>query len=333
MLNSSNTTLLEINLNNTNTEKINFNDTSLNIIFMNNQSNIILSSMPKSDSILETKNFSSLENFTDSSIVKEEYSQIAPEKSSNYIFSESTYFSKENNNNFLNNQTIQKNELQSSIVIDNNYNNNTYFNYSSSEILLDKNINISHIINNTNINNTLNETDISNITIKHRNPLFPKNISLPLINKTYDSKLVLGLGISIPIIVIILIIFIYYYYKKKKKSKMSQPNFEFNRINYKNSGLKLPYNKLQNTSSINPNMNANNISMSEIKVQNLKEEIHNIITNSAGSNSSGRRKREKKRGSKNNNKIPGYSGNQGNKEAQNEMKEQIKQYVIDEKNN
>ena len=41
-------------------------------------------------------------------------------------------------------------------------------------------------------------------------------------------------------------------------------------------------------------MNENNISMSEIKVQNLKDEIHNIITNnSGGSNSSGKRKREK----------------------------------------
>ena len=84
-------------------------------------------------------------------------------------------------------------------------------------------------------------------------------------------------------------------YKEKKKSKMSLPNFEFNKINFKNSGLKLPYNKRQNTSNINPNLNPNNnISMSEAKIQNLKGEINNIITHSFGSNSSGRRKREKK---------------------------------------
>ena len=333
MLNTLNTTLIEFNLNNSqNTGKINLNNTSSDII-ITNKSNNILSSIPKiSETILENKNNSSIGNIPGSTLIKSKYEHIVQEKTSNPFFSKSTNIIPENNNIFLNNQTIHKNGLKSSLVINNNY-NNTHFNNSSSDILLDKNINISGVINNTNINNTLNETNISNKTIKLRNPFFPKNINVPLINKTYDSKLVLGLGISIPIILIILIILICYYIKKKKKSKMTPPNFELNRINFKNSGLKLPYNKLQNTSNINPNMNANNISMSEIKVQNLKEEIHNIITNSSGSNSSGRRKREKKRGSKNNNKIPGYSGQQGNKEAQNEMKEQIKQYVIDEKNN
>ena len=80
-------------------------------------------------------------------------------------------------------------------------------------------------------------------------------------------------------------------------------------------------------------MNPNNMSMSEIKVQNLKDEIHDIITNSSGSSSSsGRRKRDKKK-SGNNNKIPGYSGQEANKGVQNNIKEEIKQYVIDENSN
>ena len=333
MINTLNTTLIEINLNNSqNTQKINLNDTSADII-ITNKTNNILSSIPKiSETILENKNNSSIGNIPGSTLLKTKYEQISSEKSSIPIFSKSSYIIPENNNKFLNSQTIHKNGLKSSTVINSNY-NNTHFDNSSSDILLDKNINISEIINSSGVNNTFNDSSVVNKTIKHRNPFFQKNINIPLINKTYDSKLVLGLGISIPIILIILIILICYYIKKKKKSKMTKPNFELNRINFKNSGLKLPYNKLQNTSNINPNMNANNISMSEIKVQNLKEEIHNIITNSSGSNSSSRRKREKKRGSKNNNKIPGYPGKQDNKEAQNEMKEQIKQYVIDEKNN
>ena len=69
--------------------------------------------------------------------------------------------------------------------------------------------------------------------------------------------------------------------------------------------------------------------MSEIKVQNLKDEIHNIITNkSSGSNSSGKRKREKRRMG-NNNKI-NSSSQENNIGAQNQIKEEIKQYVIDE---
>ena len=71
--------------------------------------------------------------------------------------------------------------------------------------------------------------------------------------------------------------------------------------------------------------------MSEIKVQNLKDEIHNIITNSSGgSNSSGRRKRDKKKGNKNNNKTPGQTVQKEKKGIKYEMKEKNKQYAIDE---
>ena len=91
----------------------------------------------------------------------------------------------------------------------------------------------------------------------------------------------------------------------------------------------MPYNKLQNTSNINPGMNANNNSISEIKVQNLKDEIHNIITNSSGSsNSSGKKRREKKRGK---NKASSLnSGQQINKGLEFNINNQDKKYYIDE---
>ena len=62
----------------------------------------------------------------------------------------------------------------------------------------------------------------------------------------------------------------------------------------------------------------------------MKEEFNNIISNTSGS-SSGRRKREKKKKNANNN-IPGFEGRDGQKGMQNEITEQIKQYVIDEHN-
>lgn len=249
-----------------------------------------------------------------------------------YIPSESNIFEKQSINNYIKNFTVSKTVINS---INFNYNdyNNTYFNNKAYTNLF--NINITQELNNSFADNSSNEINNSyssnNILHENKSSFLPKNLSVPFINKSYDTNFVLGLGISVPIIIILIVILICYFLKKKK-SKMSQAsNFDLNRINFKNPGLKLPYNKLQNTSNINAGINANNISMSEIKVQNLKDEIHNIITNSSGgSNSSGKRKRDKKKSSKNNNKIPGYPTQQGNKGIQNEMKEQIKQYVIDE---
>ena len=93
------------------------------------------------------------------------------------------------------------------------------------------------------------------------------------------------------------------------------------------SGVKQHYNRILNTSG-----NANNIgetpnNLSEIKVENIKKEIDEIV-NTPGS-SSGRRKRGKKIPDKNNNS--GLYEKQD--QMQNEIKEQIKQYVIDEHNN
>ena len=320
----------------------NIKSTNLNsTLFINNKTlinttfNNLSSDIGISKNIFENKRNSSMKIYQET-LIEEKSNQLEPIDSTNsFIISQSIYNDWINNNNSPNTQNILRTELETTKI--NNYIYNTSimtFNNISSDILIEKNINISKNINNV-INNSLNESNISMNSNKNNNrskTFLPKNLTLPIINKAYDTNLVLTFGISIPIILIILIILIYYFIKKKKKSKISSSsNFDINRINFKNPGLnKIPYNKLQNNSNINPNMNVNNISMSEIKVQNLKEEIHNIITNSSGgSNSSGRRKRQKKRGNKNN-KIQGSSEKQENKGIQKEIKEQIKKYVIDE---
>ena len=115
--------------------------------------------------------------------------------------------------------------------------------------------------------------------------------------------------------------------KLKMNSKSNNNNFNQNNLQMKNSGIK--YSKLQDSSNAsNIGANQNYSFMSEIKAKNIKEENNNVVYNSSSqSSSSSRRRREKKKSSKNN--MNGY-GEQG---IQNEIKEQIKQYVIDEHNN
>jgi hypothetical protein len=190
------------------------------------------------------------------------------------------------------------------------------------------------IFNNTN-NNTLKDISALNNTnnINQTNPFLKETIKIPIINKHMDTKYAILLGISIPILLILLILVICYYIRKKIRSRMlltTNSNIEQNKINYKNN-KKQSYNRLQNTSGLNNNIGINPNNLSEIKVQNMKEEINNIISNTSGS-SSGRRRREKKKKPANNN-MAGFEGKEGEKGKQNEIKEQIKQYVIDEHNN
>ena len=105
-------------------------------------------------------------------------------------------------------------------------------------------------------------------------------------------------------------------------------NNENNGIKFQNIANSTPYNRVQNTSGFNVGLNPNNFSMSEIKVQNLKDEIHNIINNNSGSSSSGKRKREKRKTGNNNN--INLSSQENNKGIQSEIQEEIKKYVIDE---
>jgi hypothetical protein len=80
---------------------------------------------------------------------------------------------------------------------------------------------------------------------------------------------------------------------------------------------------LNNIMPINDNLN-------EIKVQNMKEEMKSIINNTGSS--SGRRKREKRKVGKKHKNVNEFTNKEEQKGIQNELKEQIKQFVIEEHN-
>ena len=189
-----------------------------------------------------------------------------------------------------------------------------------------KNNNNDTIFNNTNYNQTTQKS-ISN-SIENSNPLLVNNVEGKL-GKSETNYLILYIEIMVPIFLILLIILIYCCIKKRIKSKSNKvenDSLDRNKIHGNNSGNKQPYNRIQNTSGFNNNLGITPNNLSEIKVKNMKEEINNII-NTSGS-SSGRRRREKKK--QPNNNIMGKEGQIG---IQNEIKEEIKQYVIDEHNN
>ena len=186
-----------------------------------------------------------------------------------------------------------------------------------------KNNNNDTIFNNTNYNQTTQKS-ISN-SIENSNPLLVNNVEGKL-GKSETNYLILYIEIMVPIFLILLIILIYCCIKKRIKSKSNKvenDSLDRNKIHGNNSGNKQPYNRIQNTSGFNNNLGITPNNLSEIKVKNMKEEINNII-NTSGS-SSGRRRREKKK--QPNNNIMGKEGQIG---IQNEIKEEIKQYVIDE---
>ena len=185
------------------------------------------------------------------------------------------------------------------------------------------------IFNNTNYNQTI-QKNISN-SIENSNPPLVNNVEGKL-GKSETNYLILYIEIMVPIFLILLIILIYCSIKKRFKSKSNKvenDNLDQNKIHGINSGNKQPYNRIQNTSGFNNNLGISPNYLSEIKVKNMKEEINNMI-NTSGS-SSGRRRREKKKSANNN--IMGFEGKEGKIGIQNEIKEEIKQYVIDEHNN
>ena len=93
------------------------------------------------------------------------------------------------------------------------------------------------------------------------------------------------------------------------------------------------YKKIMNTSGIN-NINQINSNNIELNIKNMNEEFNNIINNNNTGSSSGKRKREKKKLiKKKENNIMEFDLKEGQKGIQNEIKEQIKQFVIEEHNN
>ena len=169
----------------------------------------------------------------------------------------------------------------------------------------------------------------TNTTHKKLNNIKEKNHFKNFISSYY---FILSFSIIIPLIIFFLIIYIYYRIKKRMKLKKQKENYNINKIHTAKPQKKESYNRIMNTSGIINNINQNEDNLTEIKIKNMKEEMKSINNNSGSS--SGRRKREKRKiGKGKHNNVNEFNIKEEQKEMQNEIKEQIKQFVIEEHNN
>ena len=159
------------------------------------------------------------------------------------------------------------------------------------------------------------------------------------LNEQIQKTILLSGTISMTIVLLVIIIILIYCVIKNKRDEKSNEglnSFAANKIIAKN----LPMNKnanfgfksLQNSSSLgNDSGNQNNLSLSEIKERNIKDEIHNIIH--GNNNETGIQKKTKK---KNKNKknaselIEEMSSQNDTKDLEDNIKNQIKQFVRDD---
>ena len=206
-----------------------------------------------------------------------------------------------------------------------------------------------------------NNTNLINQTI---NELLIKNVTSNEIANSSGKYLFLGIIIILLILLIIsILILLFLFLSKKKVESVSNHNMILNRIILKNPNNDISlkanpkgFQRLQNTSNVsNSNIQPNNNIFNEIKNENLKDEIHKIINSSSSLDSGRRRKKnsdlelnknidkEDKKVLDNNNKqmsdIIEEDNNQikdeekpniNTQELEQEIKQQIKKYVIEE---
>ena len=155
------------------------------------------------------------------------------------------------------------------------------------------------------------------------------------LNEQIQKTILLSGTISMSIVLLVIITIIIYCVIKNKRDANSNDNlnsFAANKIIAKNSHMNetpnYGFKSLQNSSSLG---NENNMSLSEIKERNIKDEIHNIIH--GNNNESGIQKKSKK---KNKNKknaselIEEISSKNDTKVLEDNIKNQIKQFVRDD---
>ena len=206
-----------------------------------------------------------------------------------------------------------------------------------------------------------NNTNLINQTI---NELLIKNVTSNEIANSSGKYLFLGIIIILLILLIIsILILLFLFLSKKKVESVSNHNMILNRIILKNPNNDISlkanpkgFQRLQNTSNVsNSNIQPNNNIFNEIKNENLRDEIHKIINTSSSLDSGRRRKKnsdlelnknidkEDKKVLDNNNKqmsdIIEEDNNQikdeekpniNTQELEQEIKQQIKKYVIEE---
>ena len=211
--------------------------------------------------------------------------------------------------------------------------------------------------------------DNNNITKDINNKSINMNITYNnnLISESNSNILFLGIIFVLTILLIISIIILFFLFRKRKRTNtVSSKNMVLNKIILKNPNNSISLNivnpkdfqKLQNTSNVSESgiVQQNNV-LNEIKTQNLKDEIHKIINTSSSSDSSrGKRGKRKKMNNDNNDKKKIENIIVNNKEAsfdskniineekkekvsevntqklEQEIKEQIKKYVVEEHN-
>ena len=157
------------------------------------------------------------------------------------------------------------------------------------------------------------------------------------LNEQIQKTILLSGTISMSIVLLVIITIIIYCVIKNKRDANSNDNlnsFAANKIIAKNSHMNetpnYGFKSLQNSSSLG-NENQNNMSLSEIKERNIKDEIHNIIH--GNNNETGIQKKSKK---KNKNKknaselIEEISSKNDTKDLEDNIKNQIKQFVRDD---
>ncbi len=214
-------------------------------------------------------------------------------------------------------ENLSKENTNPNISLNSIITNNIFINITSTKTL--EFSKISKKFNNTNIKNDI-DININNKSTNYKNQT---NLAYSESINQNNDLFPLIIGIILPIILIIFILLLIFYCVKRKKELIIK-NDNSNKLNFKN---KRSYKKIHNTSNLNI-LNTNNISLGDIKSQNYKNEINNILSSSSGSSSSAKRKRGKKIDDNNN-----ITTQEKHKEAQNEIKEQIKQFVIDENKN
>ena len=196
-------------------------------------------------------------------------------------------------------------------------------------------------ITNSHINSTDNNKNKSDIDIINNNRTIYNNemknskYNKYLIKNINSYYLMIFLSVLIPFCIFLLVLYIYYRFRKRMKLKKQKEKYDINRIHKNEPKVKESYKKIMNTSGIN-NINQINSNNIELNIKNMNEEFNNIINNNNNNtgSSSGRRKREKKKLiKKKENNIMEFDLKEGQKGIQNEIKEQIKQFVIEEHNN
>ena len=149
----------------------------------------------------------------------------------------------------------------------------------------------------------INNSSISNIAGSH-NVTTETNInSIKLFISTIpQSSLLICILILFIIFLILIIIILIYIIKKKKKLLQTETivnnNIDINKMilkSTKNSNSK-DFHVLKNNSDVNEySIRDNNISLSELKTKNLKEEIHCIVSETLSEMSLNKTKKIKKR--------------------------------------